>query len=135
MINGISRNEENTINLWQSQGIAPKGETLTLKLLETKKIQEIRITFDPDLSEERCISVSKAFLDKEPLGAAKELVQDYTVTIRSGGKKVWSQAVSGNYQRLNILSLPEGVQGDEVDICITKTNGDEDARVFEVRIY
>lgn len=135
VINGISRNEEDVMNLWQSQGIAPKGETLTLKLPETKKIQEIRITFDPDLSEERCISVSKAFLDKEPLGAAKELVQDYTVTVRSGEKEVWSKAVSGNYQRLNILSLPEGVQGDEVSICITKTNGDEDARVFEVRIY
>lgn len=135
VINGIARNEEDTVNLWQSEGIGAEGETLCLKLEEVKPIREIRLTFDPNLSEERCISVSKAFLDKEPTGPAKELVRDYTVTVYSGGRESWRRDVSGNYQRLNVLSLPEGIQGDEVRICITATNGDEDARVFEVRIY
>lgn len=135
VINGVARNEGEALNLWQSAGIAPGGETLTLRLSQARPIREVRLTFDPNLSEERCISVSKAFLDKEPIGPAKELVRDYAVAVCAGGETVWSAAVSGNYQRLNVLPVPEGVVGDEVRVCVTATNGDEDARIFEVRIY
>ena len=93
------------------------------------------MTFDPDLSEERCISVSKAFLDKEPIGVAKELVKDYTVTALKDGSAVWSKAIIGNYQRQNIIDLDAAVEADTISIHITATNGDEDARVFEVRVY
>ena len=48
---------------------------------------------------------------------------------------VWSQKVEGNYQRLNILNLPETVKADKVEITVHATNGDSDARIFEVRVY
>lgn len=133
--NGVSRNEEDTINLWCSDGLAPGGETLTLKWSSPVLVSEVRLTFDPDLSEERCISVSRAFLDKEPVGVSKQLVSDYTVTLLRAGEAVWSESVRGNYQRLNILRLPETVAADRAEIRITATNGAEDARVFEVRVY
>lgn len=135
VINGIARNVGDTINLWRSQGIAPQGETLTLKLKQAAAIRQIRLTFDPNLSEERCISVSKAFIDKEPLGVDRELVRDYVVSACLNGEVVWSQAVTGNYQRLNVLDLPKAIQADAVKVCITATNGAPDAAVFEVRIY
>jgi len=135
VVNGIARNEEDTMNLWRSAGIGADGETLTLKLREHASVSQIRLTFDPDLSEERCISVSKAFIDKEPIGVAKELVKDYTVTALKDGATVWSKTVSGNYQRQNIIDLDVAVNADEISIHITATNGDEDARVFEVRVY
>lgn len=135
VINGVARNVGDTINLWRSQGIATQGETLTLKLKQAAAIRQIRLTFDPNLSEERCISVSKAFIDKEPLGVDRELVRDYVVSACLDGEVVWSQAVTGNYQRLNVVDLPKAIQADAVKVCITATNGAPDATVFEVRIY
>ena len=95
----------------------------------------MRLTFDPNLSEERCISVSRAFIDKEPLGVDKELVKDYRIILQKQGQTVWEKEIKGNYQRLNIIDLPEKVEADEVHLLITATNGDPDARVFEIRLY
>ena len=75
------------------------------------------------------------FMEKEPLGVAKTLVKDYAVTVKRSGKEVCTKTVSGNYQRLNVISFPEGTEGDEVEVRITSTNGAADATVFEVRIY
>lgn len=135
VINGVARNVEEEINQWCSDGIGPEGEMLTVKLAEEAEIRQIRLTFDPNLSEERCISVSKAFIDKEPLGVDRELVKDYRVQVLDKGTVVWETRVKDNYQRLNILDLPEKMQADEVRLTVTATNGDPDARVFEIRVY
>lgn len=135
VINGISRNEGDAINLWCSDGMAAGGETLTLDLQAPAAVSQLRVTLDPNLSEERCISVSKAFIDKEPIGVAKELVKDFQVTIRREGKTVWEHTVRDNYQRLCIINLPQSVEADQVELRFTATNGVPDARVFEVRIY
>ncbi len=135
VINGITRNEGETTNLWCSDGIREAGEILTLKMEKAAPISQIRMTFDPNLSEERCISVSKAFIDKEPIGVDKELVRDYNIKVTNGGSLVWGHQVKGNYQRLNVIDLPEPVIADQVEICVTATNGVADARIFEVRIY
>ena len=135
MINGITRNVDEDINLWCSDGIGPGGEKLTIKLPKAEVIGQVRLTFDPNLSEERCISVSRAFIDKEPLGVDKELVKDYRIILQKQGQTVWEKEIKGNYQRLNIIDLPEKVEADEVHLLITATNGDPDARVFEIRLY
>jgi len=135
VINGVSRNVDNEINLWSSNGINPAGESLTLTLKQPERISQIRFTFDPDLSEERCITVSKAFIDKQPLGIAKTLVKDYSVSVFSEEKIVWKEDVFGNYQRLNILDLPQPILADKVVVTIKATNGSQDARIFEIRIY
>ncbi|HHV60075.1 MAG TPA: FAD-dependent oxidoreductase [Clostridiaceae bacterium] len=135
VINGVARNIGETMNLWCSDGIRDGGETLSLKLKEASKISQIRLTFDPNLSEERCITISKAFIEKQRVGVDKELVKDYNLVVKNGDKVVWEHQVRGNYQRLNVIDLPEAVVGDQVQICVTATNGDPDARIFEVRIY
>lgn len=135
VINGIARNEKDTINQWRSDGISEEGEVLTLKLAKASEIGQVRLTFDPNLSEERCISVSRAFIDKEPLGVDKELVKDYNVKAFYCGSCVWEHQVTNNYQRQNIIDLPAKVMADEVQICVTATNGDSDAKIFEVRLY
>lgn len=135
VINGIARNEKDTINQWCSDGISEEGEVLTLKLAKASEIGQVRLTFDPNLSEERCISVSRAFIDKEPLGVDKELVKDYNVKAFYGGSCVWEHQVTNNYQRQNIIDLPAKVMADEVQICVTATNGDSDVKIFEVRLY
>ena len=98
-------------------------------------LRQIRLTLDPDLSQERCISVSKAFLDKEPLGVAPTLLRDYTVTAYLDGKAIFSTRVADNHQRLNILDLPQAVSADALRVEIQATNGSPEARIFEIRAY
>ena len=135
VVNGYTRNFDDVENLWVSNGISDSGEELSLKLGDVKNICEIRLTFDPNLSEERCISVSKSFIDKEPIGPPKELVKDYTIKILKNGNIILTKDIKQNYQRLNIIKLDSKVQGNEVCICVNSTHGDPDARIFEVRIY
>ena len=135
VVNGISRSTDTASNLWRSDGIGKGGETLTLKLAALSELRQIRLILDPNLSEERCISVSKAFIEKEPLGAAAELLKDYEVVIMREGVQISSVKVSGNYQRLNVIDLPEAIVADTVKIHITATNGAESVNIFEVRIY
>ena len=93
------------------------------------------MVLDPNLSEERCISVSKAFLEKEPLGVAEELLKDYTVRFLMDGKTAVAIEIHDNYQRLNCIGLQESVLADTVEIHIRDTNGCPDAHIYEVRIY
>ena len=95
-------------------------------LKEKKKVNEVRLTFDPDLSEERCISVSKAFFEKEPIGVAKQLVKDFKVELLLDGKVVAEKTINGNYQRLRIVEIKG--EADEVKVSVLSTNGDKDAR-------
>lgn len=135
VISGVTRREGEQSNMWSSDGISDLGETLRLELRGTKKVKEVRLVLDPDLSEERCISVSKAFLDKEPVGVARELLKDYTVCFFNNGNPAASIEVCSNYQRLNRVVLPEAVATDAVEIRIHTTNGCQDAHIYEVRIY
>ena len=135
VVNGIARNTDEANNLWVSDGISPEGERLTLTLARPAVLSQARLTFDPDLNEEKCISVSKAFIDKEPRGVPVQLVRDYDVRALRGGQAVAEVAVRGNHQRLNAVDFPAPVEADAVEIRILATNGDPDARVFEVRLY
>lgn len=135
VLSGISRTEEDgDTNLWRSAGEEAAGQWLELSWEAPRTLRQLRLTLDPDLSEERCISVSKAFLDKEPIGVAPTLLKDYTVTASLGGREVWSTRVTGNYQRLNVLEIP-GVEADSLRVLVEATNGAADAHIFEVRVY
>ncbi|MDO5329068.1 MAG: FAD-dependent oxidoreductase [Coriobacteriia bacterium] len=134
VINGIARNTDTEVNEWVSDGISSNGETLSFEFDKTS-IKQVRVTLDPDLSEERCITVSKAFIEKQPIGVPVQLVKDFTVKAYNNDDVVWETKVEGNYQRHLIFDLPETVEADKVELCFTSTNGDDDVRVFEVRIY
>ena len=136
VISGIARTEEGgDTNLWCSDGLRAGGEWLQLSWDAPVELHQVRLTLDPDLSEERCISVSKAFLEKEPVGVPKSLLRDYTARAFRAGEQVWEQKVAGNYQRLNVLNLDNPVLADRLEILAQATNGCPDIRVFEVRAY
>ena len=135
VINGISRNTDDEINMWKSYGLSEDGEALTLKLQQAHGIKQVRITFDPNLSEERTISISGSIIEKQPLGIAKELVRDYNLDGYLEGKHVFSKEIRNNYQRLNIINLDGIKTCDEIKITCLRTNGEKDARIFEVRVY
>ena len=135
VISGVSRTVGENSNLWVSDGIADSGEKLVLAFMEKKKIKEVRLTFDPGLSEEICISVSKAFIDKERKGVPEKLVKDFKIIIMNDDNIVYEKYISDNHQRQCVVSMPDLVEGDQVEIHVLATNGTPDARIFEVRIY
>lgn len=134
VISGVTRREGADSNLWRSNGMGEHGAAIDLRLREPSAVREVRLVFDPDLSEERCISVSKAFIMKEPKGVAQTLVKDYSVELLLDGNTVAEQAVTDNHQRRNTVSFPD-VACDTVRVTVLSTNGCEDARIYEIRIY
>lgn len=135
VLSGITRREKEQGNAWESDGIRPGGETLTLKLPQAQALTEARLTFDPNLSKELVISITKKVRDRMPKYMPPELVSDYSLQVLRDGEMVYFADVKDNYQRLNVLPLPQGVVGDEVRLTITRTHGHPNARVFEVRLY
>ena len=134
VISGVTRREGEQSNLWRSAALGEGGETLTLTLAEAAPVHEVRLVFDPDLSEERCISVSKAFIMKEPRGVAQTLVRDYRVELLRAGEPVAAQTVTANHQRRNAVSF-DGTLCDSVRVHVLATNGCEEARIYEIRVY
>ncbi len=134
VINGVSRTVGDDCNLWISEPLGSDGAMLEFSLASPSSIHEVRITFDPDLNQEKTISVAKSFIDKEEIGVPRSLVKDYEVMLLRDSKEVAVRSVQGNHQRLSICGF-DGIEADQVIIRILSTNGDVAAKVYEVRIY
>lgn len=133
-INGISRGEGDERNIWVSDGMGENGETLTLKLKKTAEVSQVRLTFDSNFNYAIKISMSGKRQAQQRIGTPIELVKDYTVELYLDGSKVEEKTVTDNVQRANVVDL-EKTLCDEVRVKIHATNGAEDARVYEVRVY
>ena len=135
VVSGVARRVGDRSNCWISDGIAEGGETLTLKLKEVKPMRQLRLTFDPNLSREIMISITRTVRDRQCKYLPEELVKNYEVRVYNGEAQVYQACVPENCQRLNVLPLPEGIRGDRVELTVKATYGDPNARVFEVRLY
>ncbi len=135
VINGISRTVGNNSNLWESLPLDQGVQTLTLELESFKKIQEIRLTFDPNLNQEIMPSITHQVKNRQVKDLPPELVRDYEVTFYYGAKVVHSLHINDNYQRHNVIALPSPVTADRVEIKVLATYGYPAARIFEVRLY
>ena len=134
VINGISRGEGDERNIWVSDGMSENGETLTLKLKKAAEVSQVRLTFDSNFNYAIKISMSGKRQAQQRIGTPIELVKDYTVELYLDGSKVAEKTVTDNVQRANVVDL-EKTLCDEVRVKIHATNGAEDARVYEVRVY
>lgn len=134
VINGVTRRIGGESNCWQSDGIREGGETLRLELKEARKISEVRVIFDPDLSCEMVITLSGKKQDQQIPVLPPELIKDYSVRLTMGGRTVAVSDVSENCVRLAVHKFP-GVEADAVEIVCRATYGAPDAHVYEVRIY
>lgn len=135
VLSGVNRRTKTSNNLWCSLGLRDIGEKLTLRWNAPISLSQVRLIFDPNLSEERCISISKAFIEKEPVGVAKELVKDYTMRVFMEGMPVYEQTFTDNYQRMRVHDLPQPVIADTLEIIVTATNGSPNVHIYEVRCY
>ena len=112
------------------------GVWLELEWPQPQKLSEVRITFDSGFQRELTLTSSDS-INKGIIRAPQpETVRDYRVLTRRPGASDWNEVarVERNHQRLRRHRFTaEEVQA--VRIHVTATNGDEHARVFEVRCY
>ena len=134
VISGVSRSEGGLKNIWVSEGISESGETLFLKLKEKSKVSQVRITFDSNFNYAIKLTLSGKRQKQQRIGTPPELVKEYTVTLWDDERKVREKTVTDNVQRLNVVDF-EPVICNKITITIHSTNGNENARVYEVRVY
>ncbi len=135
VINGVSRNEGQDINCWESDGMASDGESLTLALRQPSRVGQVRLTFDSNLNRPIKITLSAKRIAEQQVGVPIELVKDYRVILSLEERTIAERSVEGNILRQNILRFDEQPLCDKVTVYITATNGYHSAKVFEVRVY
>ena len=112
------------------------GAWLELAWDSPQRIREIQITFDSGFQRELTLSGSDSTTRGTIRAAQPETARDYTVSYRraASGEMVRLVAVERNHQRLRRHRF-DPVEAQAVRIHITATNGDDFARIFEVRCY
>lgn len=134
VINGISRDEDGHRNLWISGKGRTEGEMLTLHLADRQPVSEVHLTFDSNFHYPIKITLSCKRQAQQRIGVPPELIRDYTVTLWQGDKKAAKQTVTENVQRKNIVTFPT-TECDRVTVMVHKTNGSNEAHIYEIRVY
>lgn len=135
LTNGITHKIDGNHNAWHSAPLtADKPESLSIALEKPASIHEVQLVFDSNFSLEKKITLSSKRQSQQEIGVPKELVKDFEVILLHNGAKVASKQIKDNYQRLYHIAFDK-VLADTVKINFYRTNGCEEVRVFEVRIY
>ncbi len=103
---------------------------------QPKTVGWVQITFDTGFERELTLTSNDRMTRTIIRAPQPETVRDYEVQVRRPGSSNYETVatVEGNHQRLNrVVFAPQQV--DRLRLVVKKTNGDEAARVFEMRAY
>ena len=134
VISGVSRRVGNQQHQWRSAPSDAFPQWLQLKLPEAAKVKTVQLTFDSNFELEKKITMSSRRQRQQVAGVPAELVKDYDVSLLLGDQVVAVRQVRGNYQRINRICFDPTVC-DRVRIDVLATNGEKQARIFEIRVY
>jgi len=129
--NGVSRRRGGAPNMWA--GARSAGEWLQLAWDERRRVSEVRLTFDTNLGPRFDFSIFP-YVKPKITAPIPETVRDYRIEVRDGDGWRTVEKVTGNYQRHRVHRF-DAVSTDAVRVAIDATNGGEQARVHEVRVY
>jgi len=135
VVNGHSRKIKNQTNCWISKEMDVDGEWISLKFDGLISPKEINIKFDCNLSKEIMPSLSHCILAEQVPGIPPELVKDYNLEFYKGNELVHEVCIRDNHLRFRIHKLEKKIECNRLKINVLSTNGDKNARIFEVRIY
>jgi hypothetical protein len=139
VVSGVSRPRGGAMNMWASRPRAADapgeagGEWLQLEWDGERTVRELRLTFDTDLEPEFAFSIFP-YVEHKVHAPLPETVADYRVEARRGGEWETLERVTGNYQRHRILRF-EPVRTGAVRVVFERTNGADQARLYELRAY
>ena len=122
------------LNHWAAR-MGPGGAWIELDWDAPRRIREIQITFDTGFQRELTLSAEDRVVQDTVRAPQPETARDYEIACRApGGAETTLLRVTGNHQRLRRHPM-EPFDAVAVRIRITATNGDDFARIFEVRCY
>jgi hypothetical protein len=108
---------------------ADGGAWIELQWDKPQRISEVQVTFHSGFERELTLTSSDTVNRGIIRGPQPETVKDYQLV--ANGKPV--AEVSGNYQRVRRHRI--SFEADKLRLHVKSTNGDELARVFEIRCY
>lgn len=135
VINGAARKVNGNTNCWISEQINNSGEWIDIGFDKRISAGEIRLKFDSNLSNEIMISLSHTTRNKQVPGIPSQLVKDYRIEFYNDEEAVHVINVKDNYLRFRVHSLEHKVECNRIRVCVLETNGDSQARIFEIRVY
>jgi hypothetical protein len=123
------------IHQWAAR-MGPEGAWIELEWDTPRRIRLVQITFDSGFARELTLTSSDSVNRGIIRAAQPETVRDYTLSYRPqrDADLVEIAKVQGNHQRL-VRHRSEPFQAQAIRIHVNATNGDDFARIFEVRCY
>jgi hypothetical protein len=102
------------------------------------EIGRVELVFDTGMHRILTLTQSDAYAAKMEWGRAQsETACDYLIEAEAnpGGAYEKLESIKNNYQRKRVHILSEAVNSSVLRVTITKTNGIDHARIFEIRVY
>ena len=137
VLNGFTRDIPHVqINHWAAR-TEEGGAWIELAWERPQKVREIQITFDSGFQRELTLTSQYSVNAGTIRAAQPETVRDYEILYRPAASDQLAplSLVKGNHQRINRHRFEQPFEAQSIRIHVSATNGDEFARIFEVRCY
>lgn len=136
VIDGNLRDIPNGARHHWAAPLGKEGASVELFWSKPQKLREVQLTFDTGFSRELTLTSSDTVNRGIIRAPQPETIRDYKLYYRESEAGEWKLLCSkeGNYQRRVCHKFAEfAAQG--IRLHATATNGDETARLFEIRCY
>lgn len=131
---GVTRLRDEDIHQWVSAEGAALPQWLQLEWKQPITLRELHLTFDTGFARPLTLTQSDGFNSRIVRGPQPETIRDYVIEVRQGGQWREFARVCDNYQR-KLVHACGPMQVEAVRLVVNRTNGDPQARVYEVRAY
>lgn len=133
VLNGMTRWRKEATNQWASAPGESLPQWVQVDLPAPRRVSEIHITFDTGFARPLTLTHSDHFNARMVRGPQPETVRDYFIEGLVDGEWKRLAQEGGNYQRKRVHRGSATVAA--LRLTVTATNGDPQARVFELRAY
>lgn len=134
VIDGITRLRDGDIHQWVSAEGEVCPQWLQLEWPQPITLRELHLTFDTGFARPLTLTQSDGFNSRFIRGPQPETVRDYAIEVRENGQWRELARIHDNFLR-KVVHEFEPVEVEAVRLVVNRTNGDPQARVYEVRVY
>ncbi|QDV49696.1 FAD-dependent oxidoreductase [Gimesia fumaroli] len=121
---------------WMSDAADRLPATLLLEWETPITLSEIRLIFDTGLHRHLTLSHHDGYTSKMIWGEPQpETVRDYQIEVVSGTDWKTLVSVVGNYQRRRVHRVETQLSVSQLRVMVTATNGVDQVRICEIRVY
>jgi hypothetical protein len=135
VLNGVTRCRGGQTNQWSSAPEQPLPQWIEVRLPAARWVSEVHLTFDTGFERPLTLTHSDWFNRRIVRGPQPETVREYRVLGQAAEGEEWIPLAgdSSNYQRKRIHPVSCKLQA--IRVTVEATNGDPQARLYEIRAY